>query len=126
MKSTSNENLPVVPIGSVEPGECTVVSVNLMSPPELGSFQTKWRLFTSNGSCFGGKYHLNHIDKLEVFFIYLLIFTKFFIPDTMWSIVQVTDSGTLALTQQLSELQTNAIAENPMSKPPLEVSHYYE
>lgn len=26
----------------------------------------------------------------------------------MWSIVQVTESGTLALTQQLSELQTNA------------------
>lgn len=54
IKSTSNENLPVVPVASIEPGQCTVISVNLQSPSELGSFQTKWRLFTSNGSCFGG------------------------------------------------------------------------
>lgn len=41
----------------------------------------------------------------------------------MWSIVQVTESGTLALTQQLSELRTNNSAEIPMSKPALEVTH---
>lgn len=39
----------------------------------------------------------------------------------MWSIVQVTEGGTLALTQQLSELRTNNAAEINMSKPSLEV-----
>lgn len=39
----------------------------------------------------------------------------------MWSIVQVTESGTLALTQQLSELRTNNTADIPMPKPTLEV-----
>lgn len=56
IKSTSNENLPMVPVEPIEPGQCTVISVSLRSPCELGSFQTKWRLFTSNGSCFGGKF----------------------------------------------------------------------
>lgn len=55
IKCTSNENLPVVPVNPIEPGQCTVISVSLTSPSELGSYQTKWRLFTSNGSCFGGK-----------------------------------------------------------------------
>lgn len=55
IKCTSNENLPTTPVSPVEPGQCTVVSVKLRSPAEFGSFQTKWRLFTSNGSCFGGK-----------------------------------------------------------------------
>lgn len=95
IKCSSNENLPVVPVNPIEPGQCTVISVSLTSPSELGSYQTKWRLFTSNGSCFG---------------------------DTMWSIVQVTESGTLALTQQLSNNLnlTNNSAEIPMSKPALE------
>ena len=39
----------------------------------------------------------------------------------MWSIVQVTESGTLALTQQLSELRTNNTGEFPMPKPAVEV-----
>lgn len=56
IKSTSNENLPITPVAPIEPGHCTVISVRLTSPSELGSFQTKWRLFTSNGSCFGGNY----------------------------------------------------------------------
>lgn len=55
IKCSSNESLPVVPVNPIEPGQCTVISVSLTSPSELGSYQTKWRLFTSNGSCFGGK-----------------------------------------------------------------------
>lgn len=39
----------------------------------------------------------------------------------MWSIVQVTEGGTLALTQQLSELRTNNAAELSVSKQALEV-----
>lgn len=54
IKCSSNESLPVVPVNPIEPGQCTVISVSLTSPSELGSYQTKWRLFTSNGSCFGG------------------------------------------------------------------------
>lgn len=68
IKSTSNENLPVVPVEPIEPGQCTVISVNLRSPCELGSFQTKWRLFTSNGSCFGGKWNLNYFSRLLSWF----------------------------------------------------------
>lgn len=41
--------------------------------------------------------------------------------DTMWSIVQVTESGTLALTQQLSQLHTNNSGEVMAIKPALEV-----
>lgn len=70
IKSTSNENLPVVPVEPIEPGQCTVISVNLRSPCELGSFQTKWRLFTSNGSCFGGKYS-NYSIFLFEFSVYI-------------------------------------------------------
>lgn len=39
----------------------------------------------------------------------------------MWSIVQVTESGTLALTQQLSQLHTNNSGEVMAIKPALEV-----
>lgn len=55
LKCISGESLPVTPVAPIEPNTSTVISVKLTSPPELGSFQTKWRLFTSNGSCFGGK-----------------------------------------------------------------------
>lgn len=58
IKCTSSENLPTTAVSPIEPGHCTVVSVKLCSAAELGSFQTKWRLFTSNGSCFGGKFFL--------------------------------------------------------------------
>lgn len=59
-----------------------------------------------------------------MFCLYVLIVSVFvsFFADTMWSIVQVTESGTLALTQQLSELRTNNTADIPMPKPTLEVN----
>lgn len=45
-----------------------------------------------------------------------------FDSDTMWSIVQVSESGTLALTQQLSELRTNNMSEIAAPKPANDVS----
>lgn len=39
--------------------------------------------------------------------------------DTMWSIVQVTETGTLALTQQLSELRTNNMNDVPEAPKPI-------
>lgn len=84
LKSTSCDSLPITPVNSIEPGDSIVISVTLTSPKEHGSYQTKWRLFTSNGSCFG---------------------------DTIWAIVQVTETGTLALTQQLAQLKTNTSTE---------------
>ncbi|XP_037029483.1 protein ILRUN [Bradysia coprophila] len=80
LKCTSNYNQPDTPVHSLQPGEETVISVTLTSPDFSQSFQTKWRLCTSYGSYFG---------------------------DTMWSIVQVKESGTLALTQQLLALRAN-------------------
>lgn len=62
IKCTSNESLPTTAVSPVEPGHCTVVSVKLRSPAEFGSFQTKWRLFTSNGSCYGGKFCIRSQD----------------------------------------------------------------
>lgn len=57
--------------GGVQMGECTRVpvcclpaketieiSVDLTSPSELGTFQSKWRMMTSNGSYFGGMFGL--------------------------------------------------------------------
>lgn len=51
---TSVPDGPQISIPAVTPGETTVITVQLVSPPELGSFQTKWRLCTPNGSHFGG------------------------------------------------------------------------
>lgn len=70
IKCTSNESLPTTVVSPVEPGHCTVVSVKLRSPAELGSFQTKWRLFTSNGSCYGGKKNCIRLRKVGMIFTF--------------------------------------------------------
>lgn len=57
--------------------------------------------------------------------ILILFDSMHFSSDTMWSIVQVTESGTLALTQQLSELRTNNAADVSVSKPALEVKLFH-
>lgn len=41
--------------------------------------------------------------------------------DTIWSIVQVTETGTLALTQQLAELRTNNVEVTMLPKQTFEV-----
>lgn len=67
------------------PKDTTVITVNLISPAELGRFITQFFLCTPNGSRFG---------------------------PIIWSIVDVSDSGTLALTQQLSQLHTSPVNQD--------------
>lgn len=75
-------------------------------------------------------FYLKKITILKLCCIVLFTFNScvclffLFFADTMWSIVQVTESGTLALTQQLSELRTNNTADIPMPKPTLEVNQW--
>lgn len=67
----------VPPIG---PHDTHVVTVNLMSPVEIGQFKSQFCLCTPNGTTFG---------------------------PIIWSVVDVSVSGTLALTQQLQQLHTS-------------------
>lgn len=63
---------------SLSPNDTTVVTVDLISPPTPGLFVTKWSLYTANGSQFG---------------------------ETITSAIDVCEGGTLAITQQLQQLQ---------------------
>lgn len=73
LKSISCDNLPVTPVTSIAPGESVVIHVTLTSPKESGSFQTKWRLFTSNGSCFGGKFNDFSTSSIHIYTKIILI-----------------------------------------------------
>lgn len=80
----------VVPI--LQPGESRHITVDMISPPHPGVYQSKWRLCTPGGSFFG---------------------------DVMWAIITVVEEGTMDLTQRLSHFSelgafhpTN-IATNP-------------
>lgn len=66
-------------VPSLAPNDTTIVTVDVISPPTFGFFTSRWFLCTSNGTQFG---------------------------DTITSNVDVCESGTLAITQQLSQLQT--------------------
>ncbi|KAJ6638178.1 Protein ILRUN [Pseudolycoriella hygida] len=81
----TNHSQPDTPVTSLRAGEQTVISVTLVSPNYAQTFQTKWRMCTSYGNYFG---------------------------EAMWSIVQVKESGTLALTQQLMALRTSNLGNN--------------
>lgn len=48
-----------------------------------------------------------HFSPIEIL-IHVIHFPS---TDTIWSIVQVADTGTLALTQQLAQLRTNNMNE---------------
>lgn len=91
----SNNNLPdfqrinlvesAVAVPALRPGNSTVCSVVLHSSAQPGgSFQAKFRLCTQNGNFFG---------------------------DTLWSVLPVTEAGTLALTQQVHSLTTSPSGE---------------
>lgn len=85
-----------------------------------------WARFKRNGDSLHRTGHVSEVNITSPVYVWdgeLMTFCFvdlfFFNLDTMWSIVQVTESGTLALTQQLSQLQTNN-GEVPM-KPALGV-----
>jgi len=69
-----------VQVPALAPKDAAELSVVLTSPAELGVFQSKWRMMTSTGSYFG---------------------------DIIWVIVTVSETGTLAVTQQLHQLSTS-------------------
>ena len=69
-----------VPVGALLPWQKTDISVELRSPSEAGIYESKWRMSTANGLFFG---------------------------DTIWVIITVEPSGTLALTQQMNNFSTN-------------------
>lgn len=67
----------VPPIG---PRDSHIITINLVSPSEVGQFKSQFCLCTPNGATFG---------------------------PIIWSVVDVSISGTLALTQQLTQLHTS-------------------
>ncbi|XP_012279704.1 uncharacterized protein C6orf106 homolog [Orussus abietinus] len=69
--------IPVLPLA---PKEAADLEIELTSPAELGVYQSKWRMMTSAGYYFG---------------------------DVIWVIITVSESGTLAVTQQLHQLSTS-------------------
>lgn len=70
-----------VTVPALRPGMEAICRVQLLSPAQYGTFHVKCRLCTRNGNFFG---------------------------DILWAYVQVSDSGTLALTQQMNSLHASA------------------
>lgn len=64
----------------IAPHDSHIVSINLVSPAEVGQFKSQFCLCMPNGTTFG---------------------------PIIWSVVDVSISGTLALTQQLQQLHTS-------------------
>lgn len=67
-------------IPPVAPNDTYVLTVNLVSPAEIGQFRSQFRLCTPTETTIG---------------------------PIIWSVVDVSPSGTLALTQQMNQLHTN-------------------
>jgi hypothetical protein len=74
-----------MPIPAIAPNDTYILTINLVSPPEVGQFKSQFCLCTPPGATFG---------------------------PIIWSVVDVSLSGTLALTQQLNELHTSNPQQN--------------
>lgn len=77
-----------VPVPSLGPAEITEVNVDLQSPPNCGTFQSKWRMMVKS--------------------------TETFFGDVIWITITVSESGTLAITQQLHQLSTSSSNDTKM------------
>ncbi len=75
----NNDGKMFVP--SLAPHDTHIITINLVSPSEVGQFKSQFCLCTPTGVTFG---------------------------PIIWSIVDVSISGTLALTQQLTQLHTSS------------------
>lgn len=64
----------------IAPNDTHVITINLVSPAEVGQFKSQFCLCTPNGTSFG---------------------------PIIWTAVDVSIAGTLALTQQLQQLHTS-------------------
>ena len=85
-----------VPVAPLNPGEVVDISVDMTSPSVPGTYESKWRMATPNGSYFGGQY------MLMVFITWIIHTFLFCFIDTIGVILSVAEGGTLALTQQLA------------------------
>ena len=83
----NDEKMFVEPIS---PNDNTIVNINLASPPEVGQFRNQFCLCTPQGTTFG---------------------------PIIWSIVDVSDSGTLALTQQLTKAMQITAPQHQQTQP---------
>lgn len=64
----------------IAPKDTHIITINLVSPADVGQFKSQFCLCTPNGTTFG---------------------------PIIWSVVDVSISGTLSLTQQLQQLHTS-------------------
>jgi len=80
LRFTSGEQLcnqDRVLVGPLDPLQSTDISVEMTSPCTPGMYESKWRMSTATGNFFG---------------------------DTIWVIISVEESGTMAIMQQFSHL----------------------
>lgn len=82
----NNDEKMFVP--QIAPHETHIITINLVSPSEVGQFKSQFCMCTANGAAFG---------------------------PIIWSVVDVSIAGTLALTQQLTQLHTS---QSPKMPPP--------
>jgi Ig-like domain from next to BRCA1 gene len=83
----NNDGKMFVP--QVSPHDSHILTISLVSPPEVGQFKSQFCLCTPTGATFG---------------------------PIIWSVVDVSTSGTLALTQQLTELHTSTPRTNELQQ----------
>ena len=74
----------------LRPGETMDISVRMMSPERPGIYESQWRMATASGVYFG---------------------------DTIWVILTVEPSGTLALTQQMDQFHDLGATSSSSSLP---------
>lgn len=58
LQNTAGEQIKSIqriPIERLIPGEFTTVNVDMLTPPQPGMYQSKWRMCTEQGCYFGGK-----------------------------------------------------------------------
>lgn len=79
LSEINNEGKMLVP-QVVQPQNTHILTITLISPSEVGQFKSQFCLCTPTGSTFG---------------------------PIIWSVVDVSLAGTLALTQQLTQLNTS-------------------
>lgn len=74
-----------MPIPPIAPNDTYILTINLVSPAEIGQFKSQFRLSTPMETTIG---------------------------PIIWSVVDVSLSGTLALTQQMNQLHTTSTPQN--------------
>ena len=98
-----------VPVAPLNPGEVVDISVDMTSPSVPGTYESKWRMATPNGSYFGGQF------MLMVFITWIIHTFLFCFVDKIGVILSVAEGGTLALTQQLAHFNALGSVMPPSS-----------